>query len=580
MEIKTSAAQACSNQAPSTHTTCGEDRDVPIAPMPAHPAAALLPAPSAPAADPRLSTHARHPNQPGLLRSLSIAAKLRLMAVLSTLVLVSLCGYLLAEEYQISRQGRQVAVRQTVEVAHSILAWAHGLEKSGTHTREQAQALALQALQSARYSGNEYFWLQTVDAQVVMHPFRSDLNGKDGSSIKDPDGQAIFPMFARRAQQADGGGLVEYQWPKPGQDQPVPKFAHVQLFAPWGWVVGSGVYVDDLRSAFLGNLGRTAIVIALAVGVTLLLTVNIRRGIVRGLDQAIRVARAISQRDLSTPIEAPGSNDEVGQLLAAMQTMATDLRTTLRTVRDATDHLAQASEQIAVGNADLSSRTESTAANLEQTAASMEELTSSVAQNADAARRASTQATTASGVAARGGQAVSQVVDTMDGISASSRRIADIIGVIDSIAFQTNILALNAAVEAARAGEQGRGFAVVAGEVRSLAQRSATAAKEIKTLIQTSVDQVETGAQQVQAAGATMDQVVAAVTEVHTLIQQITSATGEQSNGIAQVNIAVAELDRMTQQNAALVEESAAAAESLREQAVALSDSVNRFRLF
>ena len=514
-----------------------------------------------------------------LLGGWSIAAKLRLMTALSTLVLIALSGYLLVEQYQLSRQGRQVAVRQTVEVAHSVLAWAHGLEKAGSHTREQAQALALQALQSARYAGDEYFWLQTVDARVVMHPFRADLNGQDGSAIKDPDGQAIFPMFARRAREPDGGGLVEYQWPKPGQEQPVPKFAHVQLFAPWGWVVGSGVYVDDLRSAFLHNLGRTAIMIALAVGLTLVLTANIRRGIVRGLGQAIRVAQAISERDLTVPIEAPRSHDEVGQLLSAMQTMAGDLRTTLRTVRDATDHLAQASEQIAAGNADLSSRTESTAANLEQTAASMEELTGSVAQNAHAARRASAQATTASDVAARGGQAVSQVVDTMDGISASSRRIADIIGVIDGIAFQTNILALNAAVEAARAGEQGRGFAVVAGEVRNLAQRSASAAKEIKTLIQASVEQVETGARQVQAAGSTMDQVVTAVAEVHTLIQEITTATGEQSNGIAQVNTAVAELDRMTQQNASLVEESAAAAESLREQAVALSDSVNRFQL-
>ncbi|WP_440106545.1 methyl-accepting chemotaxis protein [Acidovorax sp. BL-A-41-H1] len=516
--------------------------------------------------------------QPSGARQMSIANKLRLLAALSTFVLVALASYLLHEEYQINRQGRQVAVRQTVEVAHSVLAWAHSLETKGTHTREQAQALALQALQSSRYSGEEYFWLQDVDARVVMHPFRPDLNGKDGSAIKDPDGLPIFIAFAKRAQQADGGGLIEYQWPKPGQEQPVPKFAHVKLFKPWGWVVGSGVYVDDLRTAFLQSLGRTAAVIALALLVNTVLTVNIRRGIVNGLRQAVSVAHAISQRDLTVQIGDPGT-DEIGQLLTAMRTMAGDLRETLRTVRDATDQLAQASEQIAVGNADLSGRTESTAANLEETAASMEQLTGSVTQNTQAARRGAQQATTASEVAAQGGEAVSQVVDTMNGISASSRRIADIIGVIDGIAFQTNILALNAAVEAARAGEQGRGFAVVAGEVRSLAQRSAEAAREIKGLINASVAQIESGAQQVHAAGATMDQVVAAVAEVHTLIQEITTATGEQSDGIGQVNVAVAELDRMTQQNASLVEESAAAAESLREQAVALSESVNRFRL-
>ncbi len=513
-----------------------------------------------------------------LMGNLTIGAKLRLMAAISTLMFVALSGYLLAEEYQMNRHGRQTAVRQTVEIAHSILEWAHKLETGGSHTREQAQALAHKALENARYSGSEYFWLQTVDAQVVMHPFRPDLNGKDGSGMKDPDGKPIFIVFAQRARQPDGGGLVEYQWPRPGQEQPVPKFAHVKLFKPWGWVVGSGVYVDDLRKDFLASLGRTAAIIALAVLVNLLFTAHIRRGIVRGLGQAIAAAKAISQRNLTAEITVT-SHDEVGQLLDAMRTMTHDLRDTLRTVREATDQLAGASEQIATGNADLSSRTESTAANLEQTAASMEQLTGSVTQNAQAARRASECATAASEVAAQGGQAVSQVVDTMNGISASSRRIADIIGVIDGIAFQTNILALNAAVEAARAGEQGRGFAVVAGEVRSLAGRSAEAAKEIKSLIQASVEQVDAGATQVQTAGATMDQVVASVQEVHHLINEITTATGEQSNGIAQVNIAVSELDRMTQQNASLVEESAAAAENLREQAVALAESVNRFRL-
>ena len=513
-----------------------------------------------------------------LLGNLTIATKLRLMAAISTLVLIALSGYLLAEEYQINRTARQTAVRQTVEIGHSILEWAHKLETSNSHTREQAQALAHKALENARYAGNEYFWLQTVDAQVVMHPFRPDLNGKDGSSMKDPDGKPIFTMFAQRARQADGGGLVEYQWPRQGQEQPVPKFAHVKLFQPWGWVVGSGVYVDDLRKSFLASLGRTTVIIGLALVINLLFIANIRRGIVRGLSQAIAVAKAISQRNLTTPIHVT-SQDEVGQLLQAMRTMTHDLRDTLHTVREATDQLAGASQQIANGNLDLSSRTEATAANLEQTAASMEELTGSVTQNAQAARRAAECATTASDVAAKGGEAVAQVVSTMNGISASSHRISDIIGVIDGIAFQTNILALNAAVEAARAGEQGRGFAVVAGEVRSLAQRSAEAAKEIKSLIQASVEQVDAGASQVRTAGATMEQVVASVQEVHHLIQEITTATTEQSGGIAQVNTAVSQLDQMTQQNASLVEESAAAAENLREQAMALSESVNRFQL-
>lgn len=512
------------------------------------------------------------------MKSLSIAGRLRLMAAVSTAVLITTSGYQLNVEYQLNRSGRETAVRQNVEVAHSVVAWSQQLEAAGTHTREQAQQLALQALKAARYAGKEYFWVQDNRAHVLMHPFRPELDGKDASGVKDPDGNAIFVLSGQRASRPDGGGVVEYQWPKPGQEKPAPKVSYVKGFAPWGWVVGSGVYTDDLRASFLSSLGRTALVIAMALALNLLMVRNVYRTVSRGLNHAIRVARSISGRDLTQQIVVDGS-DEISALLGAMKAMSDDLTDTLRTVREATDRLAQASEQIAGGNMDLSSRTESTAANLEQTAASMEQLTGSVTHNAQAARQAAARATVASEVATLGGQAVSQVVDTMNGITASSRRIADIIGVIDSIAFQTNILALNAAVEAARAGEQGRGFAVVAGEVRSLASRSAEAAREIKVLIQASVEQVQAGASQVENAGNTMDRVVSAVQEVHALLQEITLATGEQSNGIAQVNTAVSELDRMTQQNASLVEESAAAAENLHEQAVALSDSVNRFRI-
>ncbi|RCX10742.1 methyl-accepting chemotaxis protein [Extensimonas vulgaris] len=512
------------------------------------------------------------------LNALTIAAKLRLMTALASLILVAISGYFLFEEYQITRAGREIAVRQTVEVAHSILGWAQQLEARGTYTRAQAQQLALQTLQAARYSGKEYFWVQDMQPRVLMHPFKPELNGQDASHIQDPDGKPIFVLFVRRAQQSDGGGFVTYQWPKPGEDQPVPKISYVKAFAPWRWVVGSGVYADDLRKNFLASLWRTLIVVALAVAVNLLLARNVQQSVVRGLDKAVRVARAISQRDLTQQVTVKG-RDEISHLLAAMKAMSEDLTQTLRGVRQAAEQLAHTSAEIASGNQDLSSRTESTASNLEQTAASMEELTGSVTQNAEAARRAARCAETANEVATQGGEAVAQVVHRMEDIRASSRQIADITSVIDSIAFQTNILALNAAVEAARAGEQGRGFAVVASEVRTLAQRSAQAAREIKTLIENSVQQVEAGGAQAALTGQTMERVVAAVQEVHTLIQEITTATGEQSNGIAQVNVAVSELDRMTQQNAALVEESAAAAQALREQAMQLLESVQRFKL-
>ncbi|WP_272551831.1 methyl-accepting chemotaxis protein [Acidovorax sp. NCPPB 3576] len=273
------------------------------------------------------------------------------------------------------------------------------------------------------------------------------------------------------------------------------------------------------------------------------------------------------------------SKDEVGQLLNALQRMNASLVQIVGNVRTSADSIATGSVQIANGNADLSQRTEEQASNLEETAASMEELTSTVQQNADSARRAHQLAAGASAVATQGGSVVSNVVSTMQDIQQSSSRMAEIIGVIDGIAFQTNILALNAAVEAARAGEQGRGFAVVASEVRSLAGRSAEAAKEIKAMIEASVSRVSSGSDLVAQAGRTMDEVVSQVTQVSTLLSEISAASAEQSSGINQVGDAVQQLDQVTQQNAALVEESAAAADSLKFQAESLSRMVAQFRL-
>ncbi len=292
---------------------------------------------------------------------------------------------------------------------------------------------------------------------------------------------------------------------------------------------------------------------------------------------AIEVARAISAGDLSRIVRLESGDGT--SLLSAMNSMRENLTATIGGVRQATDTIASASSQIAAGNLDLSGRTEQQASSLEETAASMEELTSAVKQNADNAQHANQLAVAASGVAIKGGSVVSQVVDTMDAINSSSRKIVDIIGVIDGIAFQTNILALNAAVEAARAGEQGRGFAVVAAEVRNLAQRSAAAAKEIKTLIGDSVAKVQEGSQQVAQAGQTMDEIVDSVKRVTDIMAEITAASQEQSSGIEQVNQAITQMDQVTQQNAALVEEAAAAAASLQEQAGNLSQVVSVFKL-
>ena len=318
--------------------------------------------------------------------------------------------------------------------------------------------------------------------------------------------------------------------------------------------------------------GVAAVLLAIAAAIWII------RSIQRPLRNAVEVADKVAEGDLTSKIDVH-SQDELGVLLASLQRMQSSLVQTVHTVRSGAEGVASASNQIAMGNTDLSSRTEEQASALEQTAASMEELGSTVRQNADNARQANQLALSASSVAVQGGEVVGQVVDTMRGINESSRKIADIIGVIDSIALQTNILALNAAVEAARAGEQGRGFAVVAGEVRSLAQRSAEAAKEIKGLISDSVERVELGSQLVDKAGSTMNEVVTSIRRVTDIVGEISAASSEQSQGVAQVGEAVTQMDQTTQQNAALVEESAAAADSLRRQAQDLVDAVAVFRL-
>ncbi|MFT3820225.1 MAG: methyl-accepting chemotaxis protein [Rubrivivax sp.] len=339
---------------------------------------------------------------------------------------------------------------------------------------------------------------------------------------------------------------------------------------------------DEQREAFAAARLQTAY---LAAGVTALLLLGLAvggtlivRSIVRPLRGAGEAAQRIGQGDLTAEVDIR-RGDEVGDLLRAVAAMRDALRNVVSRVRTSSDSIQHASTEVAQGNADLSQRTERAAASLQQTASAMEELTGTMRQTADAARTASQLAASASSVAARGGEVVAQVVSTMDDINSSSRKIADITGVIDGIAFQTNILALNAAVEAARAGEQGRGFAVVAGEVRSLAQRSAEAAREIKSLIGASVERVESGARLVGEAGSTMGEIVGSVQRVTDIIGEISSAAEEQSRGIGSVNDAVTQLDQATQQNAALVEESAAAAESLTDQARALVVLVAGFKV-
>jgi methyl-accepting chemotaxis protein len=512
-----------------------------------------------------------------LIFNLTIAKRLWCL-IFAVGVGISVLAALFAfSERALIEQERVGGVRNAVESAHGVLVHYQSLAASGRLSEADAKLQAIAAIKTLRYGSGDYFWLNDMAPRMVMHPTKPELDGQDLSAMADPNGMKLFIAFVDVVK-ADGAGVVMYMWPKPGSATPVPKASYVKGFAPWGWVIGSGVYIDSISATMRARLAMMLIGAGILLAVLAAIGLLIARSITRPLHRAIRVAQTVAAGDLSSVFDIDG-RDETAQLLTALKQMNDSLVGIVGDVRTSTATIATASSQIASGNMDLSARTERQASALEQTASSMEELTATVRQSADSARAASAVAVSASALALKGGVVVAEVVETMGAINVSSRKIADIIGVIDAIAFQTNILALNAAVEAARAGEQGRGFAVVASEVRSLAHRSAGAAKEIKVLIDDSVDQVGAGARLVEQAGTTMQEIVAGIARVTGMMGEISHASAEQSAGIEQVNQAIMEMDDVTQQNAALVEQAAAAAQSMHEQAANLAHIVGVFKL-
>ncbi|MCF3499079.1 HAMP domain-containing protein [Stenotrophomonas maltophilia] len=690
--------------------------------------------------------------------NLSVRRKLNLLTLLIALGVIALSVIAARMQYLDLTETRKTALKTQVELSYGILQHYHRLAGTGELSEDAAKSAALQALEVMRAENDTYYFnIYDTGYRLLMHPFRKDLVGKDMKDFRTDDGVRIYYDQVEAAKA--GGGFVNYRWAKPGSKGEVEKVAYAGLFAPWNWVVSSGVYMDDVQRQALVFTAIMAISGGVLVLIVLALSWVIGNRIARPLKQATAVAEGIANGKLDSHI-GPQPHDEPGRLLEAMSGMQQQLHavingqremarrhdggelsyridasafpgeyglmvqetnalvgshvqtlhdvldvvqqyavgdlsrdiarypgekaamtTTVDTVKanlgrinaeikqlasaaaagdfsrrgdaqrfdhdfrlmlenlnammavsddnlgklsqllsaiaegdltarmhgdyqgvfarmrdDANTTVAQltqivgqiqasassitlAAGEIASGNSDLSRRTEQQAANLEETAASMEELTSTVRQNAEHARQANQLAIGAQGVASQGGSVVGQVVNTMSAIEASSKKIAEIISVIDGIAFQTNILALNAAVEAARAGEQGRGFAVVASEVRTLAQRSAAAAKEIKGLIDDSVGKVAEGSSLVHQAGSTMGEIVASVQRVTDIMAEISAASQEQSAGIEQVNQTVVQMDETTQQNAALVEEATAAARAMEEQAGQLADAVAIFRL-
>ncbi|MFZ6845617.1 methyl-accepting chemotaxis protein [Undibacterium sp. RuTC16W] len=433
-------------------------------------------------------------------------------------------------------------------------------------------------IQSIKIGDTGYFYALNAKAgkdygTLTMHPTKE---GTNLLASKDASGREFIKEMMEKK-----SGVIEYPWlnKELGETSARDKIVVYTHAKGFDWVIAGGTYIDEITKKSVELLTKFAIIaLLMMIGITWIISIIIRRSVSAPLEQVVATAEKMAMGDLSHNMDSV-RHDEIGKLINAMNGINLGLSSVLSEVREGTETINVAAQEIASGNADLSSRTESQASSLEQTASSMEELMSTVKQNVDNAVQANQLVVSASGVAVKGGTVVGQVVSTMSEIKDSSRKIVDIIGVIDSIAFQTNILALNAAVEAARAGEQGRGFAVVASEVRNLAQRSASAAKEIKTLIDDSVTKVDHGSKLVDDAGQTMTDIVTSVQHVADIMKEITAASHEQSSGIEQINLAVTQMDEMTQQNAALVEQAAAAAESMHEQSGKLSALVSQFNI-
>jgi methyl-accepting chemotaxis protein len=514
-------------------------------------------------------------------RAWTLATRLRVAVLAAVVGFVVLVMWLSHRSAMSLLDVKMITTVEQVKNAEQIAKRHFDRIGAGGLTDAEARKLAAAEIGKIRYSGNEYIWINDMTPKMVMHPIKPELNDKDLSGNKDPNGLKLFVAFVDTVK-AQGAGFVDYLWPKPGSSDPEPKRSYVSGFKPWGWVIGSGVYTDDV-AAIARRDGLMALGLVIVVGIAAMGAVEwFARGLKRRLGQMREVVQAVANGDLRAQgdegTDGAHGQDEIGEVLTQVSAMQRRLSELVRAIRDATDSIQHASREVAMGSQDLSHRSEQAASSLQQTAASMQELTQQVSHSAQAAQQTNQLALGAADRARQGADVMGEVVQTMDGIAGASRKIADIISVIDGVAFQTNILALNAAVEAARAGEQGRGFAVVASEVRALAQRSAGAAKEIKTLINDSVSRVDAGSAQVGRAGEAMGQILDSVKQVSGTVAEISQSSAGQSDGLAQINQAVAHLDDMTQQNAALVEQTAAAAESLQQQARLLNEQVATFR--
>ncbi len=495
-------------------------------------------------------------------KNMKLSAKIMAFAAAMAVFFTAMLIYLYKETEESMWAAKRQQTKELVVSTTALVKHAYDQISEKGLTEAQAKQMALEAVKDLRYGTDDYFFIMDTKCYMVMHPIKPEMDGTDQSEEKDPNGKPLFKDMVAACEKGDGG-FVDYMWPKAGSAAPQPKVTYVQAFAEWDWIVGSGIYVDDVEKQMAAMLRIIIIGAVIIMIAAMLLAWGLTGAIAKPVSQIAKAAEGISEGFIDQAITHE-SKDEIGALAQAFRVLVANLKDVVGSVRTATDQVATGSGAVSASAQQLSEGATEQAANIEEVSSSMEEMNSTVAQNADNALQTTGIAGRVAGDAEQGGQAVSETVSAMS-------QIAEKIGIIEEIARQTNMLALNAAIEAARAGDHGKGFAVVAAEVRKLAERSAAAAREIGNLSSGSLEIA-------RKAGSLLDEIVPGIKQTADLVAEINAASDEQTRGVAQITTAIQELDSVIQRNAASAEEMAATSEELSAQAAYLHDAVSFFK--